>query len=236
LSAKRVLVLGSGQSALESSALLHEAGAEVEVLARSRTIHWLQGWASKTLHQRMGKAASRILYAPTDVGPAGISQILARPEFLRALPRQLQNTLRRRATRPAGSRWLVERLRNVPITLSCSVISATPSGDRVRVRLSDGGERIVDHVLLGTGFHVDITKYEFLSPDLLRRIHRANGYPILSDGLETSIPGMHVLGAPAAYSFGPLLQFVSGTRYASCSLMRSLAKGSSSVDSGEKRP
>ena len=40
---KVVVVVGSGQSALESSALLHEGGAEVEVIGRSRRIHWLQG-------------------------------------------------------------------------------------------------------------------------------------------------------------------------------------------------
>src|SRR6266478_9417002 len=38
---KQVLVIGSGQSALESAALLHESGAEVEIVARTRQIRWL---------------------------------------------------------------------------------------------------------------------------------------------------------------------------------------------------
>jgi len=38
---QRVLVVGAGQSGLESAALLHEAGAAVEVLARARKITWL---------------------------------------------------------------------------------------------------------------------------------------------------------------------------------------------------
>jgi len=81
----------------------------------------------------------------------------------------------------------------------------------------------VDHILLGTGYHVDIFKYEFLTPELVRSIHCCNGYPRLKEGLETSVPGLHVIGAPAAWSFGPLMQFVSGTHYTSRALMCSIA-------------
>jgi FAD-dependent urate hydroxylase len=219
----QVLVIGSGQSALESGALLHEGGAEVEIIARARQIHWLQGWASQTLHRRLGKLTSRLLYAPTDVGPAGISQIMARPNLLRRLPRRLQDKLRKRSTRPAGSRWLVERLQKVPLSLGCSVTSVATVGERVHVRLDDGSERTADHVLLGTGFHVHISKYEFLAPELVKSIRRVNGYPCLKEGFETSVPGLHILGAPAAWSFGPLMQFVSGTHYAGRALIHCIA-------------
>jgi FAD-dependent urate hydroxylase len=229
LAGKDVLVVGSGQSGLESAALLHEAGARVSVIGRSRRIHWLQGWASSTLHRRLGRTMRRLLYAPTDVGPAGLSQLLARPHLLRRLPRKIQDKLRRRAVRPAGARWLVERLRDVPITLDSAVASATPVGDRVQVHLTNGSDIIVDHVLLATGFQIDISKYDFLDPNLLRQIDRANGFPLLQEGLETSVTGLHFLGAPAAYSFGPLLQFVSGTRFASHSLVRAVVNSKASI-------
>jgi FAD-dependent urate hydroxylase len=227
-SGKRVLVVGCGQSALESAALLHEAGAQVEVVARSRRIHWLQGWASTTLHHRMGKLTRKILYAPTDVGPAGLSQLLARPYLVRLLPRGAQDRLRKRATRPAGARWLVNRLRDVPITLSCPVTAANSRGQEVTVRLADGRQKTVDHVLLGTGFHIDVSKYDFLAPELLGQMKRVNGFPILKDGLETSIAGLHILGAPGVHCFGPLLQFVSGTHFASKLLLRSVLKSTHS--------
>jgi FAD-dependent urate hydroxylase len=217
---KRVLVIGGGQSALESGALLRESGAEVEVVARSTRINWLGGWASKTLHHRLGKFTSRLLYAPTDVGPAGISQLVARPDMLRRLPRGLQDRLRKRAVRPAGARWLVSRLQDVPVRLGRSVVAAEATGERVKVRIDDGSERTVDHLLLGTGYHVDVSKYEFLSSELAQSMHRFNGYPKLKEGLETSVAGLHILGAPAAWSFGPLMQFVSGARYASHALTR----------------
>jgi cation diffusion facilitator CzcD-associated flavoprotein CzcO len=219
-SGKRVLVVGGGQSALESAALLRESGAEAEVIARTHTIHWLQGSLSRTLHHGLGKFVRSVLYAPTDVGPAGMSQLMARPDLLQRLPRRLQDRLRKRAVRPAGARWLVDRLQAVPIRLGCSVAAVAAVGPRVGVRLSDGSDRTVDHILLGTGYRVDVSKYDFLSPDLVQSIRRSNGYPRLGKGLETSVPGLHILGAPAAWSFGPLMQFVSGARYAAQSLTR----------------
>jgi FAD-dependent urate hydroxylase len=217
---KRVLVIGSGQSALESAALLFESGADVQVVGRARQIHWLQGTLSSTLHHRLGKTVRRFLYAPTDVGPAGISQLLARPNILKFLPRDIQDKLRKRAIRPAGARWLVARLHDVPITLGCSVGSIIPHGESMKVSLGNGKDLVVDHVLLGTGFQIDVSKYEFLAPDLLRQVERVNGFPKLKTGLETSVSGLHVIGAPASYSFGPLLMFVSGSRFASQSLTR----------------
>jgi FAD-dependent urate hydroxylase len=221
-SGKRVLVIGGGQSALESAALLHENAADVEVVARARQITWLQGFASNALHYRMGKFTSRLLYAPTDVGPAGISQLMARPDLVRLLPRTIQDRLRRRAIRPAGARWLVKRLENVSITLRRSVVSAWTTGNQARIKLDDGSERTADHIILGTGYRVDISRYPFFTPQLVQSIESVAGYPVLKKGLETSLPGLHILGAPAARSFGPLMQFVSGTHYASRELVRSL--------------
>lgn len=222
---KQVLVIGGGQSALECAALLHENGASPEVITRRKTIHWLGGWASRTLHGGLGELTNQLLYAPTDVGPAGISQLVARPDWFRRLPRSLQIKLWRRSVRPAGARWLVERLSEVPIRLARYAVAVRAVGERVIVRLNDSTERNVDHVLLGTGYRVDISRYDFLSREIVNSMSRANGFPRLKKGLETSIPGLHILGAPAAWSFGPLMQFVSGARYASRALARVIAPG-----------
>ena len=222
-SRKRILVIGSGQSALESAALLHESGAEVEILARTRKIRWLGGVVSKTVRHRLGSTVSKLLYAPTDVGPAGVSKVVARPDLVRRFPRPIQDWFRRRSIRPAGARWLVARLRDVPMNLDCSVVSAAAAGEGVRVRLKDGRERSVDHVLLGTGYRVDASKYQFFAPELAKAIDCFQGYPRLSEGLESSVPGLHFLGAPAVWSFGPLMQFVVGTHYASRALLRCVA-------------
>jgi hypothetical protein len=95
-----------------------------------------------------------------------------------------------------------------------SVLCAAAVGDKLRVRLDDGNEESIDHLLMATGYKIDITKYDFLSQGLLARVNTASGYPILSKGFESSLPGLHFLGAPAAWSFGPLMRFVAGADFA----------------------
>jgi cation diffusion facilitator CzcD-associated flavoprotein CzcO len=220
---KKILVVGGGQSALESAALLHECGAEVEVLARADQIRWLGGSVSNTLHQGLGILSS-ILYAPTDVGPAGISQLVARPNLVRPLPRSIKDWLRRRSIRPAGAEWLIERLQNVSINLGRAIVSVCEVGEQVKVSFNDGSKRTIDHVLLGTGYRMDVSKYEFLALELIQAINRFEGYPRLGVGFESSVPGLHFVGAPALWSFGPLMQFVVGTHYASRSLVRHISR------------
>src|SRR5919206_524140 len=121
---KRVVVVGGGQSALESAALLHEAGADVEVLVRKDHLVWLHGGK---YHRMLGRYAT-LVYAPTDVGPMGLSRIVAVPDLFRRLPRSVQQPAAQRAIRPAGAQWLVDRLRDVPIRLSWPVQHAEQVG------------------------------------------------------------------------------------------------------------
>ena len=213
---KRVAVIGGGQSALESAALLHEAGAKVEVFVRRSRVHWL-GWKRKM--EKLG-LLSRAFFSPHDVGPVGVSWLVASPALLGRLPRYTQDALRKICLRPAGARWLVKRLDPVRITTGISVSAAKPLGDSLKLALSDGSARIVDHAILGTGYHLDVMRYTFLPSDLAKRIQTCNGFPKLTDAFESSVPGLHFLGAPAAWNFGPLMYFVSGTAYASGALLR----------------
>jgi hypothetical protein len=103
-------------------------------------------------------------------------------------------------------------------------VSATTSGSQLLLNLDDGTERLVDHAVLATGFRVDVSKYPFLSESIVKQLSVINGYPILKRGLESSIPGLHFAGKSAAWSFGPLLGFVSGAEFASTDLLRSLVE------------
>jgi len=217
---QRVVVIGAGQSALESAALFKEAGIDTEVIAREGTLNWVG------LHPRLHHFGmiSRVLYSNRDVGPAGINRLVAMPHLFRRFPRKLQDRTAYRAIRPAGAGWLKPRLQGVPITLGRTVVSASTAGRQLLLKLDDGTERLVDHALLATGFRVDVSKYPFLSQGLVKRLNIVNGYPVLKRGLECSIPGLHFAGKPAAWSFGPLLGFVSGTEFAANELVQSITR------------
>ena len=83
----------------------------------------------------------------------------------------------------------------------------------------------MDHLLLGTGYRVDFRRYSFLDPAILDSVRAVNGYPVLGRGLESSIPGLHFLGASASWSFGPIMRFVSGSWYSARSLTQHIVLG-----------
>jgi hypothetical protein len=220
---KRVAVIGGGQSALESAALLTEGGADVEVLMRAPAIRWLADAVPSEVPAPQPRSRLRISPPPTDVGGRLTGWIAAIPESYRRLPRGSQSWVMYRCVRPAGSGWLRPRLTSTRTSFGRFVVHAEPTGDQIRLRLDDDSERTVDHVLLGTGYAVDVTRYPFLAPEIIRRLRVERGYPKLRRGLESTVPGLHFVGAPAASSFGPIMRFVVGTWYAAPAVARSVA-------------
>jgi pyridine nucleotide-disulfide oxidoreductase len=218
---QRVVVIGGGQSALESAALLHESGAAVEVIVRAPRVHWLRyGTRLHTWLHNQANPLRRILYPPSDVGPPGLNWIVDTPELFPWLPWSLHSRIARRAIRSAGAGWLKPRMSGTKITTVRFVHSASPVGKKVLLRLDDGTERCVDHVLLATGFQIDLSRCAFLPAHLVRSLRLVDGYPALSAGFEASLPGLHFIGATAARTFGPLMRFLAGTGFAARSLTR----------------
>jgi hypothetical protein len=216
----KVAVVGAGQSAIESAVLLGEAGAEVEIIARAPQVYWLSG--REWLRKHAGPLR-RLVYPPGEVGPPGINWIVEFPDLFRCFPTRLRRRMARRAIRPAGSGWLRPRLGNVRITTGRDVAGAVAAGSRLRLDLDDGSRREVDRVVLATGFQVDLGRSRVLDPELLRPLRRLNGAPWLGPGLESSVPGLHFVGAAAAESFGPLMRFVAGSGYAARAVTRRIA-------------
>lgn len=217
---ERVVVIGAGQSALESAALLREAGVAVEVIAQISVLRWIG--MHKRLHQ-LGPI-SKVLYSKHDIGPIGISRMVAYPKLMYQIPLGVKDPIRTRAVRSAGAPWLIPRLSGVRLTTGRVVHSAREIGDEVELKLDDGSERRVDHILLGTGYRVDIAKYEFLSPALVKEVRQLDGYPDVGPGFTTSVPGLHFIGATGARKFGPLLYFVTGTEFASGELASHISR------------
>jgi thioredoxin reductase len=212
---RRVAVVGAGQSALETAALLDAAGADVRVIVRRPHVHWRRRWFVRPPLNLLG----RMLYSPSQVGPAGICLITDAPDAFRRLPLRMQWALDRRSMRPEADMPLRPRLED-RILAGRAVERAAADGEGIRLRLDDGSVRDFDRVVLATGYRIDVADYRFLASELVRSIRQRNGYPVLDRGFETSVPGLHIVGAPAAGSFGPLMRFIAGSGYAAEAVAR----------------
>lgn len=215
---KRVLVLGLGQSALENAAILADLGVDVSVTARAKATHWLGP-------HRAGEPTFRQKWRvpPTDVGGRATGWIAAAPETYRRLPERLQLEVRRRCLFPAGSHNLRARLEHVPFHLGRGIVSAEHTGGEIVVTLQDGSTLTADHIMTGSGYDIDVSRYDLLDKELLGELTLLDGFPKLGNGFESSVPGLHFLGAPAVRSFGPVNRFVTGTWYAAPELARRIA-------------
>jgi FAD-dependent urate hydroxylase len=213
---KEVIVIGGGQSALESGAFLHENGARVEILVRQPTLT-----CNKSRFSWLGNPKwLKLLRGRGDVGPAGISLIIQRPSLFARLPRDVQSKWDRRAVKLGFSYRLAPKLEAGMVRSGLYINRVQVEGERLRLYLNSGGERVVDFVVLATGYRVNVAQCDFWGRGILDGLAVVNGYPRLDAGLESSIPGLHFVGASAAYSFGPLMRFVSGTGFAAASVTR----------------
>ncbi len=216
---KQVVVIGGGQSALEAAALLHEAGASTELIARGPIL-----WIDRRLYRYTGPA-KRIFYPPSDVGPPGVNWLVAYPLLFKRFSAKTRTLLDERAVRPAGAPWLRSRVEGqVQLTANTSVISATEQGQGVQLMLSDGTTREVDHLVLGTGYRANIHTLSFIDPSLLQDVQEYNGSPLLNEWFESSVPHLYFVGALAGYVFGPLCRFVVGAKVPARQIARHAAR------------
>ncbi len=215
---RNVAVVGRGQSALEYAALLHEAGASVEVIARGPII-----WINRKLYDHTGPAR-HIFYPPSDVGPPGLNWLISFPLVFSRLPKQTRYLVDRRAVRPAGAQWLLPRVKGkVRLTPDTEIVKATPQGQGLCCELSDGTTREIEHLILGTGYEARLDKLDFIDPALHNQVEISNGYPLQNAWFESSVPHLYFVGALAGYTFGPLCRFVAGAGTAARQLSRHIA-------------
>lgn len=217
---QRVAVLGRGQSAVQTAAFLHEAGAEAEVIAHGPII-----WIQRKLYEK-GGIAKHIFYTSSDVGPPGLNWIIHFPSLFYLLPAELRAKIDQRATRPAGAKWLRARVEGkVAVTAGAEVVKARPRGDELELTLTDGTTRMVDHLFAGTGYRPDIERLTFIDPVMREQVRRVGTLPVLDTAFQSSVPGLYFVGAIASYGFGPLTRFVAGTGVAARHITRQLVRG-----------
>lgn len=203
-----VVVLGAGQSALESAALLREVGARPALVAR-RTIRW---GAPETGRRPL---LDRVRRPRTALSFGWKYRFFEHPSLIfHDLPlsfrkRQVDTTLG-----PLGAWWLRERVEDkLPLHIGWRVQEAGSVRGRVVLQLRRGSGGIdlgADHVIAATGYRVSAESFPFLSPELKQDIHWEYGYPALSRHFESAVPGLHFIGVASAYAFGPAMRFVAG--------------------------
>jgi thioredoxin reductase len=220
----QVAVIGGGQSALETAALMHEQGADVRVLVRRPRVLFGQRPANVE-HQGRGTA----LKPESHLGPGwshfALSQI---PGFVRYLPLQQRLWLVANILGPSGAWWLRERvIGSVPVDVGERVVGASADTGRVELDLvgAEGAHSLsVDHVVAATGYHVSLERLAFLAPALQAKIDTLAGWPRLAPSFESSVPGLYFTGLAAASTFGPLMRFVAGSQFAARRLSTALVR------------
>jgi FAD-dependent urate hydroxylase len=93
---------------------------------------------------------------------------------------------------------------------------------------------VTDHVVLGTGYKVDMTKLPFLREPLASMLCRSGPVPVLTRDFESAVPNLYLTGVAAAGSFGPSMRFVLGADLAARRLARRLAAVSTRTEAGHR--
>jgi hypothetical protein len=212
---QRVAVIGAGQSAFETAALLHESGAaQVTVLSR-RTPFWYDPES-----EAVPSAWRRLRHPNFGLGPGWRTWLWSEaPRLFHRLPERVRLAKAHSTFGPAGSGWLKHRVHNVP---GIDLRVATATRFSTRLWLSDGSSLGVDHIIAATGYKADMRKIDFLAKLLPDLEWVKDGIPTLNHRYETSIPGLHALGYISAVAWGPSMRFIYGSNFAAPYLARHL--------------
>jgi FAD-dependent urate hydroxylase len=197
---KRVLIVGGRQSAFEWAALLLEQGAS-------------------SVHLSHRHASPSYEIADWTWVNAPVAAMVDDPGWFRGLPGSDREAVIQRMWgegRLKVEPWLAPRLASDAVTIlphtrliGCSEL---PSGE-LSVRLDDGQSFSVDHIILATGYKVQLERIPLLAQgNLLPELETRNGFPTLDMHFQTSLPGLYVTSMAASQDFGPFFGFTGAVR------------------------
>jgi thioredoxin reductase len=196
LRGKRVLIVGGRQSAFEWAALLADGdAAEIYVVYRHNTPEF----AASDWH-----FVDPLMDLSATV-----------PGWFRNLPSEERGAIAKRFWAEGRLKlepWLTPRLEKPFVhrwpNSSVTACAEHPDGE-IEARLSTGERLAVDHVVLATGYKPDMRKVPYLS-GVIEHMELADGFPVLDNHFQSSVPGLFVTGFPATRDFGPFFGFVRG--------------------------
>jgi len=195
LAGARVVIIGGRQSAYEWAALLCDHGAErVDVVHRHAT-----------------PAFARVSWAFVD---AHIEQTLAHRGWWRTLASTEQRDIAAefwQVGRLTLEHWLVPRIDPGVVTSHPGrEVTGVVVGDHdLTLTLSDEQPRTAGFVVFACGYRADLSAVSYLAP-VVDGVSVTDGFPDLSEGFETSLPGLFVTGFASTRDFGPFFGFTKG--------------------------
>jgi thioredoxin reductase len=195
LAGARVVVVGGRQSAYEWAALLCDHGAaSVDVV-----------------HRHPAPAFEPVSW---DFVNPYVEQTLSQRGWWRGLSADDQRAIALefwQVGRLTLEPWLTPRLLADVVTVhpSCEVVDVRDGEDATELGLTDGSQLTADFVVFASGYRADIGRVPYLAP-LLGDLAVTDGFPELSEGFETSVPGLFMTGFASTRDFGPFYGFTKG--------------------------
>ncbi|MBK3630061.1 NAD(P)-binding domain-containing protein [Streptomyces sp. MBT49] len=219
---RNVTVIGGGQAALETAALLAEQGSRVRVLARAEQLSWNDvppAWerpwwqSARTPHSGLGCGWRNWFYAE-------------RPDLYRLLPEPTRARIAGTALGPAGAWWVRDRVEgSVEVRLDHEVTAARAVSGGVRLEMAGAESFETEHVIAATGFKATRDRLTLLSGELRGSLATVpDGSPAVGRDFESSRPGLFLAGLVTAAGFGPAMRFVYGAAFTAGTLVRGVRR------------
>jgi cation diffusion facilitator CzcD-associated flavoprotein CzcO len=214
LKGRDVTVIGGGQSALETAALLSEEGATVRLVVRNPSLAWnpMPRFVRRPLYERLRRPVSNL--------GQGLELWVSctAPMLFHHLPQRIRFERVKTVLGPAGAWWLKERVvGRMQIFLGHFVRRAEARGGRAVLQVAGQDGQVLDlttdHVIAATGYRFDLQRLPFLSQSLKSRVRAEQQQPVLSPHFESSVPGLYFTGLASASCFGPAMRFLHGADY-----------------------
>ncbi|HXL56072.1 MAG TPA: NAD(P)-binding domain-containing protein [Chitinophagaceae bacterium] len=209
---KRVLIVGGRQSAFEWAALLHEAGTAVIYLSY--------------LHRTPEFTASDWAW----VNPL-VDNLAEHPLWFRNLSQVEKDAVGKKMWAEGRLKlepWLASRVTKASVHLFPSsrviVCIRLPNGE-LKLLLDKGQKITADHIILATGYKVNIRNVPFLAEgNILSKLTIKNDFPVLDEYFQTNLPGLFITSMPAAQDFGPFFEFTIAVRVSAKLIGKALMK------------
>jgi len=223
LRGKSVAIVGAGASAVDLAALMHQAGVDVQLIARRAAIAFHDPPKPRSLLES-------VIAPRSGLGLGWKSRLCTdAPLLFHAMPLKLRLRAVQRHLGPAPGWFVKDKVVGlVPLHLSTQLKGAVVSGNRVQLRLegANSGPRTLefDHVVAGTGYRIDLQRLKFLDQHLRTELRTVHDAPVLNTSFESSVPGLYFVGLASAYNFGPLARFAYGAGFTAKRITKALVR------------